>query len=196
VEITWFRNPYDGYAGTLNLCFNALDRHVIRGRATEPAVIGGDRSLDFAGLLEQVSALAGVLTALGVGPGASVVERLDDRLDRVLFVLAVSRVGAVLDGPEPLLLATCRQDDDGAPVRLLRGVPVRDGTRDLDWDQALKAGRADPAACVELRGDAPAFVVDGSVVAVSEALDHAGWPARVHAMLAGGGPLDVRSDLA
>jgi len=198
LDTTWFRNPYEGYAGTLNLCFNALDRHVIRGRAGEVAIVDGDRQLDFARLLEQVSALAGVLTALGVGVGDGVVQRLEDPADQVLLVLATSRVGAVLGGPRPRLLATSTEDDDetGADARLLRGVDVVDPTRDLAWEQALKAGRQDPAVCVELPGSAPAFVVDAQVVEVKDGLGHDSMPGRIHAILAAGGPLDVRRQLA
>ena len=196
-EVTWFRNPYEGYAGTLNLCFNALDLQVIRGRATEIAVVDGERQFDFASMLEQVSALAGVLKALGVAVGEGVVERLADPMDRVLLVLAASRVGAVLGAPEPRLLASSSAEDDaGAAVRLLRGVEVRDETRDLAWEQAVKAGREDPAACVELPGSAPAFVLGAQVVKVKDGLTHDSVPGRIHAILAAGGPLDVRRELA
>jgi len=195
VETTWFRNPYGGSAGTLNLCFNAIDRQVIRGKATEVAVVDGERHLDFARLLEQVSALAGALAALGVGRGDGVVERLDDPVDRVLFLLAASRLGAVIGAPGPRLLATAHADDEGAELRLLRGVPVADETRDLAWEMALKAGREDPAACVEVAGDAAAFVVGIDVVEARVGLEHDSAPGRIHAILAAGGPLDVRRDL-
>lgn len=195
-ETTWFRNPHDGSAGTLNLCFNALDRQVIRGHATEPALIGDGVTLDFAGVLEQVSALAGALAALGVGRGDSVAEHLADPVDRVLFTLAASRLGAILGAPGPRLLATSHDgDDEGTDLRLLRGVDVVDATRDLAWEMAIKAGREDPAACVEVAGDAAVFVVGVDVVEARDALGHDSAPARIHAILAAGGPLDVRSDL-
>ena len=37
MQIDWIHHSDDG-SGTLNLCFNALDRHVVRGRADEPAI--------------------------------------------------------------------------------------------------------------------------------------------------------------
>lgn len=197
VATTWFRNPYDGFAGTLNLCFNALDLQVVRGRASEPAVVGGERTLDYATLLEQVSALAGALSALGVSKGDAVVDHLDDPVDSVLLTLATSRLGGVLgsppDGPTPKLLATSRDGDDGAQVRLLRGVDVVDETRDLAWELAVKAGREDPAACIELPGDAPAFVQGETVVEVRDGLESETPAGRIHAVLAGGGPLDVHT---
>lgn len=194
MELTWFGNPYQGYAGTLSLCFNALDLQVIRGRAAEPAVISTAQTLDYARLLERVAALAGVLRTLGLGIGDAVEERLAEPFDRVLFLLAAARIGAVLGAPEPRLVATSDPEAE-APLRLVRGVPVRDEARDLDWDMALKAGREDPAACVELRGDAAAFMVGGQVVPMTEALEHPSWPGRVLAGLVAGGPIDLTGDV-
>ena len=35
--VTWFRPPIDGHPGLLNACYNALDIHVVRGRADDVA---------------------------------------------------------------------------------------------------------------------------------------------------------------
>ena len=68
--IDWFRKPVDSPAdGTLNACYNALDRHVIRGRAEDVALVLGTRSWTYARLLTEVGALAGVLRAFGTGVG-------------------------------------------------------------------------------------------------------------------------------
>jgi len=196
-ETTWFRNPYEGYAGTLNLCFNALDRQVIRGKAAEIALYDGERTIAYAGMLEQVSALAGVLGTVGVGIGDGVELHLADPVDQVLMTLAVSRIGAVLGAPEPRLVATSEADVGvDAPLRLLRGVEVTDERRELAWEHAVKAGREGPAACVELPGTAAAFVVGVRVVEVKDGLADVSVPARIHAILASGRPLDVRRDLA
>src|SRR5919199_571672 len=51
--------------GRMNTCYNALDRHVVRGRADQPALIydsavaGVQETLTYAQLLEQVAAFAG-----------------------------------------------------------------------------------------------------------------------------------------
>ena len=37
--VNWFRPPADGDPGTLNACYEALDIHVIRGRADDVAAI-------------------------------------------------------------------------------------------------------------------------------------------------------------
>ena len=197
VETTWFRNPYDGYAGTLNLCFNALDRQVIRGKAAQVALVDGERRIDYAGMLEQVSGLAGVLRALGVSLGDGVEVHLDDPVDRVLVTLATSRIGAVLGAPNPHLVATSAAEvGTDAPVRLLRGVEVTEEGRELAWELAVKAGREDPAACVEVPGTSASYVLGPRVVEARDGLTDDSVPARIHAILASGGPLDVRRDLA
>ena len=82
--VSWDRRPTvildDSHAplyrwfsdGRLNTCFNALDRHVINGRADQPALVhesaysGLTTTLTYAQLLEQVAAFAGALRACGV----------------------------------------------------------------------------------------------------------------------------------
>src|SRR4051794_40410303 len=64
---------------SLNTCFNALDRHVIAGRGKQPAIhydspVTNTRStITYEDLLEDVSAFAGGLQALGIGVGDRVV---------------------------------------------------------------------------------------------------------------------------
>ena len=61
--------------GELNVCHNALDRHVDAGRGDQPALIydspvtGTRRSYTYAELRDEVARFAGVLAGLGVGPG-------------------------------------------------------------------------------------------------------------------------------
>ncbi|WP_028472045.1 hypothetical protein [Nocardioides alkalitolerans] len=78
-----------------NLSYDALDVHVIRGRAGDDALLRPTRPLDFAGLTEEVSALAGAFRALGVVPGVSVLVDLDDDGDELLAFLAALRLRAV-----------------------------------------------------------------------------------------------------
>ena len=95
MQLSWFRKPGPGEPGSLNLCYNALDRHVIRGRATDAALITADSTRDFATLLQQVAELAGALAALGVKAGDQVATRLADPADALLAMLACDRLGAV-----------------------------------------------------------------------------------------------------
>lgn len=111
--INWIRrpkkacDPSDGPGsgwfpdGTLNTCYNAVDRHVINGRADDVALVvdtpatGEPRSLTFAELLEQVAQCAGVLQALGAGKGDRVLIALPTSVEAVISMLACARIGAV-----------------------------------------------------------------------------------------------------
>ena len=180
MQIDWIHPP-----DTLNLCFNALDRHVIRGRADEPA-IAADRPTSYARLLEEVAAFGGVLRAFGVGLADTVVARLPPGRDSLVALLASTRVGAVhvLEGPV---------DDEGTVV-VPGGVVTRGGASSpdhLDWDVVLRAGRTDPAPCAEVAATAPALVADGRTLSTTEILERStGWPYAALATLLGGGTID------
>jgi hypothetical protein len=159
VELTWFRRPGPETPGTLNLCYNAVDVHVIRG------------DLSRVTLLEQVAALAGVLQGLGVAEGEYVAESLDDERERVLLLLALLRIGGVLliggaDGIEPRLSIEPGQ-----------------------IEPAVRVGRQDPAGCADLSPDAPALRVDGVPATQLQALERDDWAGRIITLLCEGGPL-------
>src|SRR5215471_8399408 len=58
-----------------NTCYNAVDRHVERGRANQPAIIydsplaGVKKTLTYADLLAEVKTLGAILKDFGVGKG-------------------------------------------------------------------------------------------------------------------------------
>ncbi|WP_161962363.1 AMP-binding protein [Nocardioides speluncae] len=206
MDLTWFRQPGDGRSGSLNLCFNAVDRHVVHGAAEEPALLLTDGSVDFANLLERVGALAGAFRALGVGVGDRVVLALTDPQDVVVAELACARLGAVyaaalaadlaavVDLYQPVLVATAHPPVFGAhtpSVCLVRGVEPVDLRRDLDWEAALAAGRTDAAPCAEVGPDATAYSVAGSDVVVRDAFDQATPPGQRLERLASRTPLDL-----
>jgi AMP-binding enzyme len=99
--LDWFIRPSAASTGTTNLAFNALDRHVVRGLADEPALLHpraetGVRSFySYAALLEQVAQLGGALRELGVTPGRTVVLALPLGPELVFGLLACARVGGV-----------------------------------------------------------------------------------------------------
>src|SRR3954451_1156050 len=86
---------------SLNTCFNALDRHVVRGHGDRTALVYDSavadlrKSFTYAELLEQVAAFAGGLRGLGVGPGDRVVIYLPMIPEAVIAMLACARLGAV-----------------------------------------------------------------------------------------------------
>ncbi|MBC9956800.1 propionyl-CoA synthetase [Yimella sp. cx-51] len=112
-DVHWFSPPsktlddsnppfYRWYPGArTNICFNALDRHVIGGRADQTALIydspvtGTTRSYTYAQLLDEVARTAGVLRALGVEQGDRVVVYLPMIPEAVITMLACARIGAV-----------------------------------------------------------------------------------------------------
>ncbi|NPD03081.1 hypothetical protein HN031_00055 [Nocardioides sp. zg-1308] len=148
-DVTWFRAPADGDPGTLNACYNALDIHVIRGRADDVALTLAGKERTFAWLLTEVAACAGVLRAFGVGIGDRVVLGSLPPEEGVLVALAVARVGA----------EAAYDDSPGAEGRVRLGstdagvVLTVDG-EDVPWDVAMRAGRTDPAPCADVPGDA------------------------------------------
>ena len=166
MDVIWFRAPADD-AGVLNACYNALDVHVIRGRADDVAMLDGVASWSFARLLTEVGAFAGVLEAFGVGIGDEVVVLDVPPLQDVIARLACARLGAVhfadLSQTPALVVAgsaATNQAGDLGPVPLI----TVDDTGELDWPTAMRAGRTQPAGCAALPGDAPLRVVEGVVV--------------------------------
>ena len=87
--------------GELNVCFNALDRHVGAGRADQPAlhydspVTGLKATLTYAELLDRVARFAGALAGLGVEKGDRVVIYMPMVPEAVVAMLACARLGAV-----------------------------------------------------------------------------------------------------
>ncbi len=148
-DIAWFRAPSDGDPGTLNACYNALDVHVIRGRADDTALTLDGVQRSFARMLTEVAACAGVLRAFGVGLGDQVAVGSLPPETAAVAVLATARVGAVVQ----------HDDSPGAEGKVVLagtpdGVVLRADGEDLAWDVAMRAGRTDPAGCADVRGDA------------------------------------------
>ncbi|MGA8977738.1 MAG: AMP-binding protein, partial [Pedococcus sp.] len=87
--------------GTLNTCFNALDRHVIAGRGDQAAlhydspVAGTQQTFTYADLLDRVATFAGALASLGVAKGDRVIVYMPMVPEAVIAMLACARLGAV-----------------------------------------------------------------------------------------------------
>ncbi|MCU1536891.1 MAG: propionyl-CoA synthetase, partial [Humibacillus sp.] len=85
----------------LNVCFNALDRHVAAGRGDQAAlhydspVTGVKLTLTYAELLARVARFAGALAGLGVEKGDRVVIYMPMVPEAVVAMLACARLGAV-----------------------------------------------------------------------------------------------------
>ncbi|TWJ06881.1 acetate--CoA ligase [Altererythrobacter ishigakiensis] len=96
VDIKWFAD------GSLNLCFNAVDRHVEAGRGDTTALIfepddpaTPGRSLTYGELQTEVVQMANALKALGVKKGDRVTIYMPMVIEGVLAMLACARIGAI-----------------------------------------------------------------------------------------------------
>ena len=86
--------------GKLNTAYNALDRHVERGRADQLALLrlSGDGTVatfTYRELRDAVARFAGALASLGVGRGDRVVVYMPMVPEAVVAMLACARLGAV-----------------------------------------------------------------------------------------------------
>ena len=87
--------------GRLNVCHNALDRHVDAGRGEQAALIYDSpvtdtrRTYTYAQLRDEVAGFAGVLAGLGVGVGDRVVIYMPMIPEAAIAMLACARIGAV-----------------------------------------------------------------------------------------------------
>jgi propionyl-CoA synthetase len=173
--IDWYEKPtrvFDPAAGVYgrwyvgavcNTCFNAVDRHVLRGRGDQGAVIydspvtGAKRTLTYAQLLAEVKTLAGVLADLGVGCGDRVVLYMPMVPEALIAMLACARIGAihsvVFGGFAAKELAT-RLDDAKPKVVLSASCGIEPG-RVVKYkpllDEAIALSSAKPQACVILQ---------------------------------------------
>jgi propionyl-CoA synthetase len=86
---------------TCNTCYNCLDRHVENGRKDQPAIIydspitGAKRTYTYGQLLQEVEALASVLTAKGITKGDRVIIYLPMIPEAAISMLACARIGAI-----------------------------------------------------------------------------------------------------
>jgi len=139
IAIDWFKpwdkvfdaqqGPYGRwYAGAeCNSCYNAVDRHVEQGRADQLALIydsaitGSQRKITYAELLNEINALAAVLTDKGVGKGDRVIIYMAMVPEAIVAMLACARIGAVhsvvFGGFAAHELAT--RIDDAKPVMII-----------------------------------------------------------------------------
>lgn len=87
--------------GSCNTCFNAVDRHVERGRGDQAALIfdspitGSKRTYTYSELKDEVVALAAVLREHGVGVGDRVIIYMPMVPQAVFAMLACARLGTV-----------------------------------------------------------------------------------------------------
>ncbi len=150
----WFRG------GRLNTCYNALDRHVIRGRADSDALIfhsaitGRRRTYSYAELLERVAQFGGALQLLGIERGDRVIIYMPMIPEAVIAMLACARVGAVhsvvFGGFAPAELAS--RIDDARPKLIVSASCGLEGGKVIAYhpmvESALARTQHQPDHCV------------------------------------------------
>ncbi|QQN73071.1 acetate--CoA ligase [Croceicoccus sp. YJ47] len=96
VDIRWFED------GRLNICYNAVDRHVEAGRGDDVALIfepdaidGAVRRLTYAELQGEIVLFANMLLKMGVSKGDRVTIYMPMIVEGAVAMLACARIGAV-----------------------------------------------------------------------------------------------------
>ena len=170
--IDWSRKPtralnddnaplYEWFTdGMVNTCWNAVDRHVLAGRGTQPAIIhdspvtGTKHVITYAELQDRVSRLAGALAAKGITKGDRVIIYMPMVPEALEAMLACARLGAIhsvvfggfaaaelavrIDDctPKAIIAASCGVE----PSRVVHYKPLLDG--------AIEMARHKPEFCV------------------------------------------------
>ncbi len=149
--------------GRLNTCWNALDRHVERGRAEQVALIYDSpvttrlEKFTYRELRDQVALLAGALRGLGVKKGDRVLIYMPMVPEAAMAMLACARIGAihsvVFGGFAAPELAT--RIDDAKPKVILSASCGIEVQRVIPYkpllDAAIALARSKPEACVILQ---------------------------------------------
>ncbi|MBC8092237.1 MAG: propionyl-CoA synthetase [Pseudonocardia sp.] len=149
--------------GELNVCHNALDRHVDAGRGDQTALVydspvtGTVRRYTYTALRDEVARFAGVLVGLGVGHGDRVVVYLPMVPEAAVAMLACARIGAVhsvvFGGFAPRELAA--RIDDAEPVVIVSASCGIEGKRTIEYkpllDRAIELAAHKPGKRVILQ---------------------------------------------
>jgi len=149
--------------GGLNICFNALDRHVAAGRGEQVALIhdspvtGQVARYTYRQLTDRVARLAGAIAALGVTKGDRVVIYLPMVAEAAMAMLACARLGAVhsvvFGGFAANELAS--RIDDAKPKLVLSASCGIEGAKRIPYkpllDAAIERAQSKPAHCLILQ---------------------------------------------
>ena len=149
--------------GELNVCANALDRHIDAGRGDQAALIydspvtGTVDTYTYRELRDQVARFAGVLARRGVGQGDRVVVYLPMIPQAAIAMLACARLGAihsvVFGGFAPRELAA--RIDDATPKVIVSASCGIEVQRVIEYkpllDRAIEIAAHKPETCVVLQ---------------------------------------------
>ena len=157
-----------------NTCYNCLDRHVEKGRADQLALIydspitGTKRNYTYAQLLEEVEALACVLTDKGITKGDRVIIYLPMIPQAAVSMLACARIGAihsvVFGGFAPAELAT--RINDASPKLIISASCGIEPGRVINYkpllDEAIDLATSKPSSTIILqREQSQCMLIEG-----------------------------------
>ena len=161
---------------SLNSSVNALDRHVAAGHGDrialiwDSAMVGRQRHISYAELLDEVARFAGVLAAQGVSAGDRVVIYLPMIPEAAVAMLACARIGAVhsvvFGGFAARELAA--RIDDAEPVAIVTASGGVEPGRTVEYVPIV-------AAAVDLAALTPTVIVKNRPEVDGSAADVEGW---------------------
>ena len=158
----------------VNTCYNAIDRHVLNGRANQKAIIYDSPvtdtkySITYSELHEKVATLAGALLAKGISKGDRVIIYMPMVPEGLISMLACARIGAihsvVFGGFASNELAV--RIDDAKPKAILAASCGIEPNRIVEYkpliDAAIKLADHEPQTVVILqRTQCTADLIDG-----------------------------------
>ncbi len=185
-DIDWFEQPkkvFDKDAGIYgrwfaggvsNTCYNALDRHVLRGRNNQAALIydspvtNTKQTFSYGRMLSEVQLLGAMLRDFGVKKGDVVILYMPMVPEAVFAMLACARIGAVhsvvFGGFAAKELAT--RIDDAKPKVILSASCGIEGARVIPYkpllDEAITLAKHKPDTCLILqRPQCQAYLMEG-----------------------------------
>src|SRR5882757_5859592 len=149
--------------GVCNTCWNAVDRHVMRGRGPQPAIVydsplaGTKRIIAYDRLLTEIQILAAVLRDFGVEKGDRVILYMPMVPEAVVGMLACARIGAVhsvvFGGFAAKELAT--RIEDAKPKLILSASCGLEPGRIVQYkpllDEAIRLASVKPQTCIILQ---------------------------------------------
>ncbi len=165
-NIDWIKKPTIGHDetgwfpdGELNVCYNAIDRHVDAGRGNQIAVIYDSpvtntvKKYSYNDLKEQVSRVAGMISDQGVVKGDRVIIYMPMIPETLFAMLACARIGAIhsmvfggfaapelakrIDDAKPKLIMSASVGIE--PGRLVEYKPLLDAARQIATHKVEKA---------------------------------------------------------
>ena len=185
-EIDWVEKPKKVFdksqglygrwftGGVVNTCYNALDRHVERGRNGQVALIydspvtNTKQSFTYGRLHSEVQLLGAMLRDFGIKKGDVIILYMPMVPEAVIGMLACARIGAihsvVFGGFAPKELAT--RIDDAKPKLILSASCGIEGARVVPYkpllDEAIRLAKHKVETCLILqRPQCEASMVEG-----------------------------------